>query len=258
VGKKVLLTEAGEALLQHANRILTEMTAARQCLEQLGKWGRARLRIGASPTACQYILPAILREFKERFPKCLITIAPGDALEAIELVRSNKVDLALTLEPHREESMEFHPLFADELKFIVSPAHPWAQLGHAVRAEIPRQNYVLYNKNSYTFRGIQEYFREEDMVLNTVIELGSMEAIKELVKLGLGVSILSPWIARKELQENSLVALPLGKRKLRRKWGVIHWRDRRLSLPEETLLALCRSATAELKTEPAAQATACA
>ena len=74
------------------------------------------------------------------------------------------------------------------------------------RAEIPKQNYVLYNKGSYTSRIIEQYFREEEMVLNTVIELGSMDAIKELVKLGLGVSIVAPWIAAKELQEKSVAA----------------------------------------------------
>jgi DNA-binding transcriptional LysR family regulator len=245
VGKKVLLTQAGESLLHHADKILTEMTSARAGLEQLGKWGRGRLRIGASPTACQYILPSVLREFKESFPKSHIAIAPGDTLEAIELVRDNKVDLAVTLQPRNEDQLEFHPLFTDELMFIVGAMHPWAAEGHAVRAEIPRQNYILYNKNSYTFRVIQEYFRQEDMVLNTVIELGSMEATKELVKLGLGVSILSPWIAQKELHEKSLVALPLGKRKLRRNWGVIHWRGRRLSLAEETFVGLCKSVTAD-------------
>jgi DNA-binding transcriptional LysR family regulator len=245
VGKKVLLTQAGESLLHHADKILSEMASARTGLEQLGKWGRGRLRIGASPTACQYILPSVLREFKESFPKSHITIAPGDTLEAIELVRDNKVDLAVTLQPRNEDQLEFHPLFTDELMFIVGAMHPWAGEGHAVRADVPRQNYILYNKNSYTFRVIQEYFRQEDMVLNTVIELGSMEATKELVKLGLGVSILSPWIAQKELHEKSLVALPLGKRKLRRNWGVIHWRGRRLSLAEETFVGLCKSVTAD-------------
>ena len=77
------------------------------------------------------------------------------------------------------------------------------------RSEIPKQNYILYNKHSITFRIIEEYFRREEMVLNAVIELGSMEAIKELVKLGLGVSILAPWIARREIDEGSLVALSL-------------------------------------------------
>jgi DNA-binding transcriptional LysR family regulator len=255
VGKKVLLTQAGEALLHHADKILQEMGAARAGLQQLGKWGVGRLRIGASPTACQYILPAVLREFKESFPKCMIVIDPGDTLEAIESVRNNKTDLAITLEPRNEDQFEFHPLFTDELTFLVGAMHPWARDGHVVRQEIPRQSYVLYNKNSYTFRIVQDYFRQEDMVLNTVIELGSMEAIKELVKLGLGASILAPWIAQKELHEKSLVSLPLGRRKLKRSWGVIHWRGRRLSLAEETFLGLCKAATADL-VKPAATDTA--
>ena len=246
VGKKVLLTQAGEALLHHTEKILQEMAAARAGLEQLGKWGVGRLRIGASPTACQYILPAVLREFKESFPKCRIAIEPGDTLEAIESVRENRIDLAITLEPRNEDQFEFHPLFTDELTFIVGAMHPWARDGHVVRSDIPKQSYVLYNKKSYTFRMVRDYFNQEDRVLNMVIELGSMEAIKELVKLGLGVSILSPWIAQKELLEKSLVALPLGRRKMKRNWGVIHWRGRRLSLAEETFLGLCKAATADL------------
>jgi DNA-binding transcriptional LysR family regulator len=246
VGKKVLLTQAGEQLLQHTEKILSEMATARNSLQQLGKWGRSRLRIGASTTACQYILPAVLREFKESFPQCIISIEPGDTLEAIQQIRDNRIDLALTLEPKNEDQLEFHHLFTDELEFLMGPLHPWAQAGKVDRAEIPRQNYVLYNKASYTFRLVEEYFRQEEMVLNTVIELGSMEAIKELVKLGLGVSILTPWIAQEELQNKSLVALPLGKRKLKRNWGILHWRNRRLSLAEETFTGLCRSVSEDL------------
>ncbi len=241
MGKKVLLTQAGEQLLHHAEKILQEMLTARESLSELGKWGKGRLRIGTSSTACQYILPAVLREFKESFPQCHLTIEPEDATGAIELLHQNRVDLAITLEPKNEPQMEFHPLFSDELVFLVAATHPWAASGHVVQAEIPRQNYVLYNKASYTFRMIEDYFREEDMVLNSVMELGAMDAIKELVKLGLGVAILAPWIARKELQEGSLVALPLGRRKLKRHWGILHWRARRLNLAEETFMGLCRS-----------------
>jgi DNA-binding transcriptional LysR family regulator len=71
-----------------------------------------------------------------------------------------------------------------------------------------------------------------------------MEATKELVKLGLGVSILAPWIARKEIEDGSLVALPLGRRKLQRRWGILQWRGKRLTLAEETFIGLCKSASA--------------
>jgi DNA-binding transcriptional LysR family regulator len=74
-----------------------------------------------------------------------------------------------------------------------------------------------------------------------------MEAIKELVKLGLGVSVLAPWIARREIDEGSLVALSLGRRKLERRWGILHWRGKRLDLAEETFIGLCESAAASFR-----------
>ena len=189
----------------------------------------------------------MLREFKESFPEHAITIEPGDTPELVAALLSHRVDLALALEPENEPQLGFHPLFADELRFIVSALHPWAKAGRVERSEIPRENYILYGKYSLTFRIVEQYFRREQMVLNTIMELGSMEAIKELVKLGLGTSILAPWIARKEIEEGSLVALPLGRRRLQRRWGVLHWRGKRLNLAEETFIGLCQSATTFLQ-----------
>jgi DNA-binding transcriptional LysR family regulator len=246
MGKRVVLSQAGEQLLHHAEKIFREMGAARDSLAQLGKWGKGRLRIGASTAACEYILPAVLREFKESFPQYAIAIEPGDTPVSIERLHRGQIDLALSLQPRGEDQIQFLPLFTDELQFITSPLHAWGETGQVARADIPRQNYILYNKASYTFRLVEEYFRADDIVLNTVIEMGSLEATKELVKLGLGVSILAPWIAREELEHRSLVALPLGRRRLRRHWGILHWRGRRLSLAEETFVGLCRSVTEEL------------
>ena len=246
MGKTVALTQAGEQLLMHAQKILQEMEAARSQLGRLGKWGSSRLRIGASTTACQHVLPGVLREFKESFPACAISIEPGDTPQMIDALRAHRIDLAVNLEPRRDEPLEFRPLFTDELQFIVSPLHPWAQSGRVPRDEIARQNYILYGKTSYTFRMIEEYFREEQIVLHSLLDLGNMEAIKELVKLGLGVSILASWTAQKELRDKSLVALPLGRRKLKRRWGVLHWRNRRLNLAEETFIGLCVTVTERL------------
>ena len=241
VGKSVVLTQAGEQLLARAEKILDEMTAARLELSHLGKWGSSRLRIGASTTACQYVLPAVLREFKESFPRCAISIEPGDTPEAIASLRAHRIDLAVNLEPRREDALEFRPLFTDELLFALSPIHPWAKSGRIPRDDIARQHYILYGKTSYTFQMIEAYFREEKIVLHSLLDLGNMEAIKELVKLGLGISILAPWTAEKELEAGSLVTLPLGRRKLKRRWGVLHWKNQRLNLAQETFIRLCES-----------------
>jgi LysR family transcriptional regulator, low CO2-responsive transcriptional regulator len=241
MGKTVILTQAGEQLLAHAEKILAEMAAAREQLGELGKWGHGRLRLCTSTTACQYILPPVLSEFKQSFPQCIIQIEPGDTPDALELLRRNQIDLALTLEPRGDTGFEFRPLFEDELQFMVSPSHPWAQSGHVERSEIVRQKFILYTKTSYLYEMIEKYFYSEKMVLPTSIELGNMEAIKELVKLGLGISILAPWVAQKELAEGSLCALPLGKRKLNRRWGFLLRRGQRLTLAPETFIGLCQS-----------------
>jgi LysR family transcriptional regulator, low CO2-responsive transcriptional regulator len=246
LGKKAVLTQAGEQLLHHAKKVLREMADARNALDHLGKWGRSRLRLGASSTACEHILPPVLRAFQEKHPQCSILLEPGDTPQVFELLHSNRIDLGLALEPKGSRDFEFHPLFTDELFFLLAPPHPWAAAGEVVRRDIPGQNYILYSKSSYTFRLIEEYFRREEMALNTVIELGNMNAMKELVKLGLGISIAAPWIARTELQEGSLRILPLGARKVKRHWGVVHRRGRRLNLPEETFISLCRTVKAEL------------
>lgn len=257
IGRRVLLTPAGEQFLRHTEKILCEMDAARAGLEHLTKRGHGRLRVGASTTACQHILPAVLREFRPSYPQCVIRIEPGDHDQQLDLLRGGHVDLALLLEPPGSDMavLTFVPLFQDELRFVVAPLHPWAAPGHAPRESIGAETLVLYNEARETYRRVSEYFREEEIALSNYIELGSMEAIKELVEIGIGAGVLAPWIARDELARGTLVSLPLGTRKLPRCWGVAHLKGRRLAPAEESFVGLCLSACEVLgQTSPGAAA----
>ena len=247
VAKKVVLTQAGEQLLGRAREVLNLMNSAREEISELGKWGKGRLRVGASTTTCQHILPAVLREFKESFPQCDIQIEPGDAAHSLEMLRNHRIDLALTMEPREEEQFTFRPLFSDSLGFVVSPVHPWAKAGRIERVDISRQQFIVYRKSSLTVQMVEDYFRRENLVLRSFMELGSMEAIKEMVKVGMGISILAPWVAQEELEAKSLIFLSLGKRKLRRQWGILQWRNHRCTLAEETFVGICKSVTESLK-----------
>ena len=244
-GRRVTLAQAGEQLLRHVERILAEMKTARAGLEELSRWGHGRLRIGASTTACQYILPNVLREFRQSFRRCVISIEPGAPGQQVQLLMQNRIDLALMLEPADRRELAFVPLFEDEMRFLLAPVHPWARAGRMQRTNFAEQTLILYNQTSYTFRLVKEYFRAEDLPLANFLELGSMEAIKELAKVGLGIGVLAPWVARTELEAGALVSLPLGRRRLRRRWGVGHQRGRRLSLGEETFVGLCQTVTGE-------------
>jgi len=245
-GRTAKLTQAGEQFSHHVDIILREMETARAGLDAMSRWGHGRLRVSASTTACQYIVPSVLREFRQSFPQCVITIEPGDYDRQLELLRSNTVDLAVMIEPTKERDIEFQPLFEDELRMLVSPAHAWASLGSVPRDGLANETLVHYNKSSYTFRLVSDYLREEGCPPAQVIELGSMDAIKELVKIGLGVGVLASWVARAEIESGALVDLPIGRRNLRRRWCVAYLKGRKLPLGEETFVGLCQTVTRDI------------
>jgi DNA-binding transcriptional LysR family regulator len=248
LGKRVQLTQTGRKFLRHAEGILRDMRAARVEIEEHSRWGHDRLRVGATLTICEHIIPTALREFRESFPQCAMRIEPGDYDRQIELLRTSQVDLALMLEPAELalDDLSFVSLFEDELRFVVARHHPWARADKVSRQAIAQEQVILYNQSSYTFRLITDYFREEQVELNNAIEFGSMEAIKEMAKLGLGAGIVAPWIVERELKLGTLVSLPLGARPLRRRWGVASWKGRPLALAEEIFVGLCEAVAENL------------
>lgn len=241
VGKKVFLTLAGEQLRPAAERMLRDMHDARTALEEIGAWGKGRLRVGASVTTCQYLLPTVLREFRQSFPECALRIEPGDGPLMVDLLARNQIDLALMLEPGKEDGLEFRRLFSDELRILVSPMHAWARAGRVPVESFASETLIVYNKGSFSNSLLSDHLAAVSLKPGDKMELGSMEAIKELAKVGVGAGVLAPWIARRELEEGSLVSLPLPGGKLKRTWGVAHLRGRRLSLAEETFAGLCEA-----------------
>jgi len=133
---------------------------------------------------------------------------------------------------------------------VVSSAHALSRLCHVPRDGLAKETLVHYNKSSYTFRLVSEYLREEGSPPVQVIELGSMDAIKELVKIGLGVGVLAPWVARAEIESGALVDLPIGRKPLRRRWCVAYLKGRKLQLGEEIFVGLCQTVTREIVTAP--------
>ena len=94
---------------------------------------------------------------------------------------------------------------------------------------------------------MEAYFHSLDLVPSTIMEIASTEAIKELVKLNLGVSVMAPWAADRELVRGSLRMRPLGSKPVRRHWVVASLAGRRLSLIEETFCRLCRQIASGLR-----------
>jgi DNA-binding transcriptional LysR family regulator len=241
LGKRITATQAGEALQQHALTVLSTMRRARLELTHLGQWGNGRLRVAATATVCQHIIPAVIREFRESFPNWNIQIEPLDTPDGISALRERRVDICVGLEPDPQPDLTFRKHASDELSFIVHPLHPWAGTGAAEPGQIATQSYILYGKRSLTAGIVTRYFAAQGITLKSMIELANTQAILELVALGLGVGILAGWVIQESLTRGILKSIPLGRKKLRRSWGCTILKGRRLSLAEETFCGLCKA-----------------
>jgi LysR family transcriptional regulator, low CO2-responsive transcriptional regulator len=247
VGKRMVLNQAGEQLLAQVRGPLLALESAADGIKRLAKWGQTRLRIGASASACQHILPRVIRELKKAHSPIELLVASHDTPRLIELIRESKLDLGLGVTPPESPEFEFRPVFRDEMMFVFAPSHPWAAGKPLSREEIRMQPFILYQRASMTSRLLEQYFRELEIAPSTIMEVASIGAIKELVRLNLGVSVLAPWTVHHELARGSLKMRPLGSKPLRRQWSVMTLASRRLTLAEETFCRACRNQAAAMR-----------
>lgn len=239
--RKIELTYAGQRLHALANDMMSTLTQARYLVSEWSEVHQKTIRIGASPVACQHILPMALRELKESFPGMNIQILTGTSYQLAEYVEDNKVDLAIY--PSNQASEKRHKILigTDSLEFIVNPLHPWAQNGRANLAEIDAHHVIVTESKSYTFDLISAYFRSYQQSLTPFIEISNEEVIKRLVELDIGIGILPNWAIKDEVANGTLVRFPLGRRKLTRNWIMSHQESRKLSFAESLLVGVTQN-----------------
>ncbi|MCC5790866.1 MAG: LysR family transcriptional regulator [Opitutales bacterium] len=240
--RSMKLTEAGKTLLEDCHHILQCLDNARFRLHQSTDWRTGRLRIGASPSACQYILPAVLREFKESFPDYSISIVSGSAKRLHSGLLDESIDLAFgPIEDEPETTLDQEIILRDTLTFLLHPLHPWAEKRRVDRKTIGSQRFILTESSSVTKKLIDEYFLSERISIQPFIEISNEEVIKQLVRLDLGIGVFPSWIARAEIESGSLVSLPVGSRPLQRSWAVRYPKKRSNNFAQTLLIGLFRN-----------------
>jgi DNA-binding transcriptional LysR family regulator len=244
--RRVTLTAPGKQLFLEAEEILRRMAKARTTLKSWQDWKQGRLHIAANITSCQYLVPPALREFRESFPEFRVKIDPCSTERALTAIEEGDVDLGIYVEPALHPGTTFTPICEDELDFLVNPLHPWVLKRKAIPEDLAEQNLILPERGSETHSLIEAYFRRKGVRVQPFIEIDSEEAIKQFVRLDLGVGILPKWIAATEIRQRSLVSLPLGRWKLRRRWGVLHRRGIKLTFAESVFVNLCKNVAREL------------
>jgi LysR family transcriptional regulator, low CO2-responsive transcriptional regulator len=241
-GKWVTVTAEGELLLKSCRRVMHELDQVMHDLDGLKRWGQKTLRIGAPHSLCYYLIPSVLREFRDCFPMCETSIDAADTAELLEKLDGGELDLVLGLKSKVSTDRCYRKLFDDHLVFVVSPLHPWASGKIDVLASVSQQQFIIYAKATETHRMVEEWMEKMVGKMKKPSILGDMQAIKEIAKLGTGVGIVAPWVAAKEIEEGRLVVVHTPGQRLEREWGAYFKSQREPSLIEQTLIGICKIA----------------
>lgn len=241
-GKTLQLTPEGRIFHSQTLRVLEAVERAADSLSGRDSEAKGTLNVVFSTSMAHLLLAPVLREFRESYPRVSVVVRLEDSPGAIREVEEGRSDLAIAIQHDLPRSLRAHPLFQDRLHFLLSPRHPWAEMQRIPAAQMSREHFLLYQRRSVTFAMAEDFFLKSGVRLGSYVEIPSFEIMKQLSRLGLGVAIMAPWAAGKELAEGSLVARPLPKFSMRRRWAVIHQTARELRQMEVTFVGLCKMA----------------
>ncbi|WP_456685843.1 LysR family transcriptional regulator [Bradyrhizobium sp. P5_C11_2] len=206
----VRLTREGEALFRHAKTMFAMERAAEEELRSLRGLGSGTLRIGASTTIATYMIPGYLGAFNRAYPFIELSIVSENTSVIARLLLQHKIDVALVEGPIDEPCIVSEAWIADEMVLITSPEHVFAR-------EIEPIDPIRLEGETFIFRELGSGSRGvvvEALKANNInpirrLDVGSTEAIKQLVASGVGIAITSVATIRDQLALGTLIAVPI-------------------------------------------------
>jgi DNA-binding transcriptional LysR family regulator len=207
LGKRVALTDAGQVLLDYAERILNLADEARVAVSQ-STIPTGSLTVTAPETLCTYRLPVLLREFRVRYPQVQMVFKPCRVADLRRSVSDGVVDVAFLLqEPMQSTSLIVEPLIQEPLVVIAPPDHPLAARSSVSPIDLEDEP-ILFTELGCSYRNLFEQQLITDGVYPKAnLEFNSVEAIKQCVINGMGIAVLPAVVAANDIAQGRLVAL---------------------------------------------------
>jgi DNA-binding transcriptional LysR family regulator len=168
--------------------------------------------------------------------------------EVETVLQNGELEILLGSLPCRAADIEFTPIFEGSLKIVVSSTHRWAAQGCAPAKELAKEPCLLTDRSHPTRQIIDRYFAIDNIVVNGIADIESLDVIKDILSHGFGMSILPDWVVKDELKAGVLAGFPPGRRHLRQSWGLLRLRSRPVTPIECSFQRLCAEAAKSLQT----------
>ncbi|ESS58482.1 DNA-binding transcriptional regulator YeiE [Kosakonia cowanii] len=234
VGKRLVVNEHGRLLYPRALAALEQASE----IEQLFREANGAIRVFASSTIGNYILPEVIAHYRRDFPELPLELSVGNSQDVITAVADFRVDIGLIEGPCHAAEIIAEPWLEDELVVFAPPSSPLLQSEVTLEA-LAAAPWILRERGSGT-REIVDYLLLSHLPqFQLGMELGNSEAIKHAVRHGLGISCLSRRVIAEQLETGTLVEVPLPLPRLVRTLWRIHHRQKHLSSALTRFIRYC-------------------
>ena len=232
-GRRMVLTPAGQRLLEAARTILAELERTEAEIAASGNGGpTGLLRLTTECYTCYHWLPPVLADFQDAWPRIEVRLVPEATRRPLAALAAGELDLAIighrTDEPvplptgRRYASL---PLFDDELVMIASPNHRLAKQTYVSAEDFAEETVMLYNLREEESTLLNDVLRPAGVRPRRVTRVALTEAIVELVKAGMGISVMARWAVAPYVRSGALTAVPLTASGFHRRWSAVYRAD---------------------------------
>lgn len=240
-GRGIKATAVGLALLEHGNRIEQVVEEAIRSVSEFSHEISGTITLGTGATACIHLLPPLLQQLREEHPLLRVGVTTGNTLDVVRAVEENRLDIGLVTLPASGRALEVMPILDEEFVLIISRVQDEeiAQFTPQILHALPL---IAFESGSGTRDLIDGWFNTCDLEVRPVMQLGSIEAIKRMVRAGLGYSIVPRMAVENAVDREGLSVRSLNP-VLHRQLGIVMRQDKILSKGISEVIRLLREKT---------------
>lgn len=231
IGKKLVLTDAGEVLYEIAEKIFELESQAEESIRDFQQRKKGHIRILSSESFGDYYLPQIIVPFSKAHPlvRISMTILPTDLV--VENTATLNNDIGFISYPVENKKLAVREVLEDQLVIITSGKHPLSKKRRLTARDLENQLLIMHEIGSAPRRAIDEYVRRNNISVKIPLELSSNRAIKRAVEDGIGIALISRKVANEEIQAKRLKAIPLSDPSMNRKFYMVYHKDKYIPEP---------------------------
>lgn len=228
-GRRLKTTEAGETLYYCARDIIKAMDKTDKAMEEVSESRKGSLCLGASNIPGEYILPQLIKRFKEKYPNVSISIDIADTEKIFSRLAERELDVGIVGGWINNRKIEGFEWLEDELVVVLPENHKLARLSEITLDSLLNERWIFREKGSGTRKAVEDLLiahgiKKED--LNVYIEAGSTEAVLASIEAGMGVSIVSRWAVKKADSYRKIRSIKISEPLVKRNFYIIYPRQK--------------------------------